>query len=211
MSSVKSFCLYCKKDTGNTNIKYVIQDGRKRMKSICTICKKPKSTFVSTNKKNSKQSGKGIIDKFIENLPVELHLLETYHPEPYQSGDTSLKGLKPVVDHINRNTESNIIENLRWCTISENKANSKMNSNNKLGIKGVRLHKKSQKYIAQIEFNKNKYHLGSYECKETAAFVYEFFSLMLFKEFAKITRKFNKFYTPELFEKIKELIKHHNF
>ena len=91
----KTYCLHCKKDTGNTTIKYVTNDGRKRMKSICIICKKPKSTFVSTNKKNSKQSGKGIVDKFIENLPVELHLLGTYHPEPYQSGDASLKGTKP--------------------------------------------------------------------------------------------------------------------
>ena len=72
----KTFCLYCKKDTGNTDVKYVIQNERKRMKSICIICKKPKSTFVA-NKKSSKQAGKGIVDKFIENLPVELHLLGT--------------------------------------------------------------------------------------------------------------------------------------
>ena len=91
----KSFCLHCKKDTENTDIKYVIQNERKRMKSICIICKKPKSTFVSTNKKNSKQSGKGIVDKFIENLPVELHLLGTYHKEPYQANDKSLIGVKP--------------------------------------------------------------------------------------------------------------------
>ena len=93
----KSFCLHCKKDTGNTDIKYVINKGKKRMKSICTICKKPKSAFVSinANKKTNKQSGKGIVDKFIENLPIELHLLGTYHPESYQSGDTSLKGVKP--------------------------------------------------------------------------------------------------------------------
>ena len=45
--------------------------------------------FVSTNKKTNKQSGKGIVDKFIENLPVELHLLGTYHPELYQKNDAS--------------------------------------------------------------------------------------------------------------------------
>ena len=47
--------------------------------------------FVSTNK----QSGKGIVDKFIENLPIELHLLGTYHQEPYQANDSSLKRIKP--------------------------------------------------------------------------------------------------------------------
>ena len=91
MPNEKTYCMKCQKLTGNTSVKYVMQDGRKRMKSICSVCKKPKSMFVSTNK----QSGKGIVDKFIENLPIELHLLGTYHPESYQSGDTSLKGVKP--------------------------------------------------------------------------------------------------------------------
>ena len=95
MPNEKTYCMKCQKDTGNTDIKYVMQDGRKRMKSICTICKKPKSMFVSTNKKNSKQSGKGIVDKFIENLPVELHLLGMYHPEKYQANNKSLIGVKP--------------------------------------------------------------------------------------------------------------------
>jgi Phospholipase A2-like domain len=90
----KTFCLYCQKLTGNKDIKYVMQDGRKRMKSICSVCKNKKSMFVA-NKKNSKQSGKGIVDKFIENLPVELHLLGTYHKEPYQANDKSLTDVKP--------------------------------------------------------------------------------------------------------------------
>jgi hypothetical protein len=41
--------------------------------------------------KSSKQNGKGIVDKFIENLPVELHLLGTIHKEPFQVNDESLK------------------------------------------------------------------------------------------------------------------------
>ena len=78
MSSVKSFCLHYHKDTGNTNIKYVINDGRKRMTSLCTVCKNKKSMFVpmNVNKKSSKQSGKGI-DSFIAKLPFEAHLLVT--------------------------------------------------------------------------------------------------------------------------------------
>ena len=43
----------------------------------------------------SKQKSSGIVDKFVENLPIELHLLGTYHPESYQQNDQSLKGLKP--------------------------------------------------------------------------------------------------------------------
>lgn len=34
------------------------------------------------------------MDKFIESLPVELHLLGSVHHEPFQAGDASLKGVK---------------------------------------------------------------------------------------------------------------------
>ena len=44
-----------------------------------------------SSSKSSKQNGKGIVDKFIENLPVELHLLGTVHKEPFQANDESLK------------------------------------------------------------------------------------------------------------------------
>ena len=93
----KTYCLHCHKNTGNTDIKYVINDERKKMSSVCTVCKNKKSLFVpmNVNKKNSKQAGKGMVDKFIENLPFEAHLLETYHQEPYQENDASLKDVKP--------------------------------------------------------------------------------------------------------------------
>ena len=41
-----------------------------------------------------KQKGGGIADKFIENLPFELHLLGTVHKEPFQANDSSLIGAK---------------------------------------------------------------------------------------------------------------------
>ena len=117
----------------------------------------------------------------------------------------------PLVDHIDCNKQNNRVENLRWCTYSQNNANSKMNSTNATGIKEVGWDKNTKKYHAQIGLNNKLYHLGLYDSKEEAAFVYEFFSLMLFKEFAKITRKFNQYYSKDLFKKIKEIIQHHNF
>jgi len=88
---MNTFCVKCKKPTGNNNIKYVVQNGRKRMTSICSVCKKPKSQFVTTKK----QGGKGA-DEFISKLPygVELHLLGNVHKEPYQKDDKSLQGAK---------------------------------------------------------------------------------------------------------------------
>ena len=115
------------------------------------------------------------------------------------------------VDHIDGNRSNNKCENLRFATSSQNKTNTNMQSNNKLGIKGVSWNKKAKKFIAQISLNNKSYNLGYYDSEFEAGFIYEFFSLMLHKEFSKITRKFNKFYTPELFEKINKIIKHYNF
>ena len=117
----------------------------------------------------------------------------------------------PLVDHINGDKQNNRVENLRFATKSQNQANSKLYSTSTTGIKGVTWHKQNKKFYAQIKINSKQYHLGYYDFKEEAGFVFEYFSLMLFKEFAKITRKFNKYYSKDLFEKIKKLIKHHNF
>ena len=44
---------------------------------------------------------------------------------------------KRCLDHINRNTKDNTIENLRWVTDLENQQNRGMSKNNKLGIKNI--------------------------------------------------------------------------
>ena len=41
------------------------------MKSICAVCGHKKSMFI----KKKPQKGKGVVDKFISNLPFEAHLL----------------------------------------------------------------------------------------------------------------------------------------
>ena len=115
------------------------------------------------------------------------------------------------VNHIDRNPQNNRVENLRFATSSQNNANTNMHSNNTSGVKGVSWHKTAKKYQVQISLNNKSYHLGYYDSEFEAGFVYEFFSLMLFKEFTRITKKFNKYYSKDLFEKINKIIKHHNF
>ena len=73
MSSL-TYCVFCKKKTGNKNIKITTKNGRRIQYSICTVCGHKKATFLASGKK---QSEKGLVDKFVENFPVELHLLGT--------------------------------------------------------------------------------------------------------------------------------------
>lgn len=85
---MSSYCLKCKKETPNTNVKTITEKGRKRIVSKYKVCKAKKSKFV-------KQYGKGIVDTFINNLPFEAHLPVSFHPEPFQSNDPSIKDKKP--------------------------------------------------------------------------------------------------------------------
>ena len=43
---MKTYCLVCKKRTGNTNLKNVKNKGRLMMKSICLVCGNKKSRFI---------------------------------------------------------------------------------------------------------------------------------------------------------------------
>ena len=53
---------------------------------------------------------------------------------------------KPYVDHINRDTKDNRIENLRWATNSENCQNTGVSKNNKLQIKNISYVKSRDRY-----------------------------------------------------------------
>ena len=57
---MNTYCLSCKKDTGNINPKVIkTKNNRKMMLSRCSICNNKKSTFVS--------QGYGIFDSLVYN------------------------------------------------------------------------------------------------------------------------------------------------
>ena len=60
---------------------------------------------------------------------------------------------KEYVDHIDRVTNNNDINNLRWATPSENGMNKSVLSSSKTGIPGVTFHKRDKKYRGQIKIN----------------------------------------------------------
>ena len=61
---------------------------------------------------------------------------------------------KPCVDHINRITTDNRIENLRWATVSENAQNRSFNKDNTSGHKYISYSKRDKYWIFQKIINK---------------------------------------------------------
>jgi len=101
----------------------------------------------------------------------------------YIMGCKSCDGM--IIDHINGNTLDNRRENLRVCNHSDSQKNRKIQSNNRSGHKGVTWSKKQNKWIAQIQDNHKKIHLGSFDDLEEAALAYKEKAKELFGEFVR--------------------------
>jgi len=86
------------------------------------------------------------------------------------------------IDHKNRNGLDNRIENLRICNHSMNRANSKLNKNNKTGFRGVSLRKDTMKFTAKIGRKK----IGCFCTPEDAAKAYDKKAKELFGDFSTL-------------------------
>ena len=73
---------------------------------------------------------------------------------------------KILIDHIDRDPLNNNVNNLRWCSRSENQINRGTMKNNKSSISGVR--KCGNKWRVTITLNTKAYHLGMYLSFEDA-------------------------------------------
>jgi hypothetical protein len=88
------------------------------------------------------------------------------------------------IDHENRIPTDDRIENLRPCTMSQNLANSKLASTNKSGYKGVCFWKSANYYVAQIQVNGIRIHLGYFKDPAEAHAAYMKAAREHFGEFA---------------------------
>lgn len=70
------------------------------------------------------------------------------------------------IDHINHNTIDNRKKNLRIVTRSQNQMNTKKRRDNTSGVKGV--YSSGNKWIASIQVDKKRKHLGSFNTFEEA-------------------------------------------
>lgn len=90
-----------------------------------------------------------------------------------------------VVDHINRNCLDNRKSNLRIASVAQNRVNSRMNSNNTSGYRGV-TKRSPTRWEARIKYNQTLIHLGTFKTGEVAAKAYDAKAKELFGDFAQL-------------------------
>jgi hypothetical protein len=77
---------------------------------------------------------------------------------------------KPFIDHMDKDTLNNSLENLQWVTPKENAENSKTYKNNLLGVKGVQ--KRGERFRARIRHNTVLMNIGTFDTVEEASQAY---------------------------------------
>ena len=91
-----------------------------------------------------------------------------------------------VVDHRNRNTLDNRIENLRAATKSQNQYNRLSQPRARSGYKGVSYHKGTGRWVARISADRIARHLGYFDSPEAAGKAYDVAAIELHGEFARL-------------------------
>jgi hypothetical protein len=89
------------------------------------------------------------------------------------------------VDHANMDTTDNRWRNLREATHTQNNANRRLRRNSASRLKGVTLNRRLGKWIAQIQRDGNKVHLGVFDCPAAAHFSYVAAAQEKFAEYAR--------------------------
>jgi hypothetical protein len=90
------------------------------------------------------------------------------------------------VDHIDGNPLNDQKNNLRICTHGENMFNKRCYSNGTSTYKGVSWKTQQEKWVAQIQCNGQKYHIGYFDTEEDAALAYNEKAKELFGDFARL-------------------------
>jgi len=79
--------------------------------------------------------------------------------------------LPEFIDHIDGNSENNLIENLRPASRQQNNSNAKLRIDAISGAKGVNWHKKQSKWNVRVSVGGKRKNIGSFEEFELAELV----------------------------------------
>lgn len=121
---------------------------------------KTNSKRRKTGDKLGDLTDKGYLKASVGGKPYRIHRLVFLYHYGYMPSQ---------VDHIDGNRTNNRIENLRQATSAQNNQNRTPTGSS--GIKGVRWHKQSKKWVASINVNGKSVHLGSFLTIEEAELV----------------------------------------
>ena len=96
--------------------------------------------------------------------------------------------LPEYIDHINRDSLDNRIENLRPCTKAQNSMNGRVKRGSTSRFTGVSAahHNKTNPWIAGIKLNQKRTNLGYFATEEAAARAYDAAAKEMFGEFASL-------------------------
>lgn len=96
----------------------------------------------------------------------------------------NIKNSKKHIDHIDGNSLNNCKNNLRIVSSKENTYNRQANISSTSKYKGVSWNKNVEKWIAQIQINKKKIHLGCYIREIDAALAYNNAAIKYYGQYA---------------------------
>jgi hypothetical protein len=91
-----------------------------------------------------------------------------------------------VVDHKDGNPLNNRRSNLRFCTQRQNTYNRRLNTNSTSGYKGVHWHKRNRVWVAYLDHNKTRRHLGCFHSADLAARAYNIAARQCHGQFARL-------------------------
>lgn len=119
---------------------------------------------------------KGYVDITVDGMRVLAHRLAWF----YMTGEWPVSD----IDHKDQDKTNNRWANLRPATRSQNMGNCGARSNSQSGIRGVRLFKRTGRWVASIRVSGNDVHLGYFATADEADAAYRSAALQHYGEFA---------------------------